>query len=99
MNFTDYVEIDTSTKALLLLSFSNENNEIKIKVDDKDVKEIKLKQDLIEFFTCNEDYSNPLAPEFHIEIYFNNYIITYEVTGEKKEEVKKFCEYIKSILI
>ena len=99
MNFTEYVEIDTSARALLLLAFSSENNEIKIKVDDKEIKEIKLKQDLIEFFTCNEDYSNPLAPEFKVDIYFNNYIIEYEVVGDDKEEVKKFCEYIKSILI
>ena len=99
MNFNDYIEIDAVSKAVLFLSHSEGNNEILIKINDKEIKEIKLKQEFIQFFTCSEDFSNPLAPEFHIEIYLNNYVISYEVTGDDKEEIKKFCEYVKSILI
>ncbi len=99
MNFNDYVELDTSSKSIILLSYKENHNEIIIKINDKEVKYIKLKQEFIEFFTANEDFSNPLSPEFKIDIYFNNYKISYEVTGENKEEVKKFFEYIKSILI
>ncbi len=99
MNFNNYIKIDTVSKAVLFLSCNEENNEILIKINDKEIKEIKLKQEFIQFFTCSEDFSNPLSPEFHIEIYFNNYVISYEVTGDDKEEIEKFYEYIKSILI
>ncbi len=99
MNFNDYIEIDTVSKTILLLSNSEGNNEIIIKINDKEIKEIKLKQEYIEFFTCSEDFSNLLAAEFRIDIYFNNYIISYEITGEKSEEVRKYCEYVKSVLI
>ena len=99
MNFNDYIELDTSSNSILIKSFSQNNNEIIIKINQKETKEIKLKQDLIQFFTSNSDFSNPLAPEFTIEIYFNNHIVSIEVTGENKEEIEKFYEYIKSILI
>ena len=99
MNFNDYIEIDTASKSILLLSYSEGNNEILIKVNEKEIKELKLKQEFIQFFTCNEDFSNPLAAEFKIDIYFNNYIVSYEVTGENSEEIKKFYEYVKSLLI
>jgi len=99
MNFNDYVELDTSSNAILIKSFSQNNNEIVIKVNEKETKEIKLKKNLIQFFTSISDFSNPLAPEFTIEIYFNNHIVSIEVTRENKEEIEKFYEYIKSILL
>jgi len=99
MNFNYYVELDTSSNSILIKSFSQNNNELVIKINEKEIKEIKLKQDLIQFFTSNSDFSNPLAPEFTIDIYFNNHIVSLEVTGEDEEEIKRFYEYIKSILI
>ena len=99
MNFNDYIKTDVSSNSILILSASESNNEIIIKINEKQINEIKLKKDFIQFFTVSEDFSNPLAAEFHIDIYFNHYIITLEVTGENKEEIKNFCEYLKSIII
>jgi len=99
MNFNDYIELDTSSRSLILKSFSNNSNEIIIKLNEEEMQEIKLKQDAIELFSCNKDFSNPLSPEFIIKICFHNYVVSIEVTGEEKKEVEKFYEYLKSILI
>ena len=100
MSFKNYIKIDEQKNIISFKSLKNETSEIIIKLNDsRDVKDITLKKDLIQFFLCYEDFSNPLAAEFRIDIYLNNHIISYEVTGENKEEVKEFFIYLKSILI
>jgi len=100
MYFKDYLIINEEKNTISFKSFKNETTEIIIKLNNsKDIKEITLKKDLIQFFLCYKDYSNPLAAEFRIEIYLNNYHLIYEVTGENKEDIKEFCTYLKSILI
>jgi len=99
MNFNDYIEIDTSSNSILIKTYKENNNEIVVKLNDLEVEEVKFKQNAIELFSCNKDFSNPLAPEFTINIYFHSYKAAIEVVGENKEEIEKFYEYIKSILI
>jgi len=99
MNFNEYIEIDTSSNSILIKTHKEKNNEIVVKLNDKEVEEVKFKQEAIELFSSNKDFSNPLSPEFIINIYFHSYQISIETVGENKEEIKKFYEYIKSILI
>ena len=99
MNFNNFIEIDTASDSILLKRHKEGNNEIIVKLNDEEIEEIKVKQNSIEFFTSKEDFSNPLGAEFYIKIYLNNYVISYEVTGEEREDIIKFCEYVKSIII
>jgi len=99
MTFNEYIEIDTSSNSILVKTYKEKNNEIILKLNEKEVEEIKFKQDAIELFSSNKDFSNPLSPEFIINVYFHNYKISIEVVGENKEDIEKFYEYLKSILI
>ncbi len=99
MNYIDLIELLTPNALSIKSNSKSEINSI-IKIDDKEVEEMKLKRDAISFFTIKRNLQNPIKPEFSIFIYTTNKIIIEMIfESEDKEELKKLEEYIKSILI
>ena len=99
MNFNDFIDLDISANAILLKSY-NENISSLIKLNKQEIKEIKIKKEVIAFFTTSTNFDNPIKPEFTINIYTttkDNIELIYEY--EDKETLIKLEEFIKSILI
>jgi len=101
--FIDYLELDLSLEIFI---FKRTDKEIlsTIKVNDKEVKELKIKKSAVLFTTFDETDET----DFKIEVYpTNNQLITlsyklkYEYAKDEniKNEFDKFKEYIKSLIL
>jgi len=101
--FIEYLELDLSLEIFI---FKKTDKEIisTVKVNNKEVKELKIKKESILFTTFDETDEN----DFIIEIYpTNNQLITlsYKLKDEYvkdeniKNEFEKFKEYIKSLIL
>ena len=97
--FMEYVELDLSLEIFI---FKTVTKEIKstVKINNKLVKEIKLKREAILFTSFDEDDKENV---FIIEVYTqNNHIITltFSLKDEAlKDDFEKFKEYIKSLIL
>ncbi len=99
MNFTDFIELDVPSNAIILKTRENQIKSI-VKIDDKEISELKIRKEAISFFTLKSNYKNPLKPEFSIFIYtLNNTIIENVYEGTEEKILKELEEYVKSILI
>jgi len=93
------IEIDTSIDAIILKTDKTQINSI-VKINEEEIKELKIKKDAILFYTLNPVINNPLKPECTFCIYTsNNIIIEVIYESDDKEELIKFEEYVKSILL
>jgi hypothetical protein len=54
MNYVELIELDVPANALIIKSYQGEINSI-IKIDDKEIEEMKLKKDSISFFTISRN--------------------------------------------
>ena len=96
--FIEYLELDLSLEIFI---FKKTNKEIisSVKINDKEVQELKIKKESILFTTFDEKSET----DFKIEIYpTNNQIITlsYILKDENlKGEFERFKEYIKSLIL
>jgi len=101
--FIEYLELDLSLEIFI---FKRTDKEIlsTIKVNDKEVKELKIKKSAVLFTTFDETDET----DFKIEVYpTNNQLITlsyklkYEYAKDEniKNEFDKFKEYIKSLIL
>ena len=94
----DFIQLDLSIDAILIKNFKNEKFEFIIKLDEKEIEEIKIKKAAINFFIAKKDFNTPLGNEFLIQIYTSTKnILTLEANGE--EEIRTLFEYIKSIIL
>ena len=95
----EHLEIDLSLDIFIFKTNTKDFKSI-VRVNEKEVKEIKIKKDAILFTTFDED---PLANLFFIEIFpQNNHIITltFSLKNENlKDDFEKFKEYIKSLIL
>ncbi len=99
MNYIDLIELDVTANALVIKSYQGDINSI-IKIEDKEIEEMKLKKDSISFFTISRNFKNPIKPEFTIFIYtLNNIIIEMVFESDDIKSLEGLEEYIKSILI
>ncbi len=99
MSFVDMIELDVPANAVILKRFEGEINSI-VKINDKEIQEMKIKKDAVLFFTVSKNYDNPIKPEFTILIYTaNNATIEVIFESDKKTELKELEEYVKSIII
>jgi len=97
--FERLIELDDSGNAIILKTENNSINSI-IKLNDEEVKELKIKRDAISFYTLNPVINNPLKPECTFTLYTNtNHKIELIYESEDKEELIKFEEFVKNILI
>jgi hypothetical protein len=93
------MELDTTANAIIIKSLESEVNSI-IKINDKEIEEMKIKKDAISFFTISRNLKNPIKPEFTIFIYtVNNIIIEMVFECDEVKTLEGLEEYIKSILI
>ncbi|EDM24301.1 hypothetical protein [Caminibacter mediatlanticus] len=65
MNFAEFIDIDVSSNSIILKAFNNNISSI-IKIDNKEVKELKIKKEAISFFTLSKNFDNPIKSEFTI---------------------------------
>ena len=99
MNFIEIIELDVPANAIILKT-NNEKISSIIKINNKEIKEMKIKKDAILFFTVSKNYDNPIKPEITFFIYtLNNAIIELIFESDDKKELKELEEYAKSILI
>ncbi len=97
--FIHYLEIDLSLEILI---FKTEIKEFtsKVSVNEKKVKELKIKKESISFISFDEDESKDY---FIITIYpKNNFLISIEYTLKEKnyeEDFKQFKEYLKTLIL
>jgi len=99
MNFSDFIDLDVSSNSLLLKQYNNNISSV-IKIDNKEIEEIKIKKDSITFFTISKKLNNPIKPEFTILIYtINNHIIELIYEYEDKKVLEELEEFVKSILL
>ncbi len=97
--FEKLIEFDDSSNAIILKTDKNSINSI-VKLNDKEIKELKIKKEAILFYTLNPVINNPLEPECTFIIYTsNNMQIELIYESDDKEELIKFEEFVKSILI
>jgi hypothetical protein len=99
--YNEIVDIDLSVDALFFKTYQAGKINSIVKLNKVEIKEIKLKKSTILFYTLNPVISNnPLNPECIFNVYLQgNYNIELIYQSEDKEELIKFEEYIKSILI
>jgi len=96
--FIEYLELDLSLEIFI---FKKTKKELisTVKVNNKEVKELKIKKESVLFTTFDAKSDS----DFTIEIYpTNNSIITlsYILKDENlKDEFDKFKEYIKSLIL
>ena len=99
MSFIEMIELDVPADAIILKNYNQDISSI-IKIDDKEIKEIKIKKNAILFFTVSKNYDNPIKPEITFFIYtINNKTIEIIYESDDKKELKELEEYVKSILI
>jgi bisphosphoglycerate-independent phosphoglycerate mutase (AlkP superfamily) len=99
MSFVEMIELDVPAEAIILKQKQGEISSI-IKINDKEIQEMKIKKDAILFFTVSKNYDNPIKPEITFFIYsLNNTIIEIIFESDDKKELKELEEYAKSILI
>ena len=99
MSFVDMIELDVPAEAIILKNYNGDISSI-IKINDKEIKEMKIKKDAILFFTVSKNYNNPIKPEITFYLYtVNNANIEIIFESDNKEELKELEEYAKSILI
>ena len=99
MSFIEIIELDVPADAIILKNYNQDISSI-IKIDDKEIKEMKIKKDAILFFTVSNNYDNPIKPEITFFIYtINNKTIEIIYESDDKKELKELEEYVKSILI
>ena len=53
MNFSDFIELDVPANGVILRTFSNGINSI-VKIDDKEIQELKIRKNSIEFFILRD---------------------------------------------
>ncbi len=99
MNFSDFIDLDTTSNSLILKQYNNNISSV-IKIDNKEIEEIKIKKDSIAFFTISKKLNNPIKPEFTILVYtINNHIIELLYEYEDKKVLEELEEFVKSILL
>jgi len=99
--FIEYLELDSSLEVFIFKQTSKMIDS-EIEVNNKEVKELKIKKDSINFITFNSNSDT----DFMIEIYPKNnivitlsYFIKEDSSEEIKEEFKNFEEYIKMLIL
>ncbi|WP_457564212.1 hypothetical protein, partial [Caminibacter sp.] len=98
MNFSEFIELDVPANAVILRTHKNQIKSV-VKIDDKEINELKIRKEAVSFFTISQNYKNPLEPEFTIFIYTSNNIIIENVyEGDEINTLKELEEYVKSIL-
>jgi hypothetical protein len=99
MSFVDMIELDVPAEAIILKNYNGNISSI-IKINDKEIKEMKIKKDAILFFTVSKNYDNPIKPEITFILYtLNNATVEIIFESDDKKELKELEEYAKSILI
>jgi len=97
--YDNLIEFDDSSNAIILKTDKSSINSI-VKLNDNEIKELKIKRDAILFYTLNPVINNPLEPECTFMLYTkNNYTIELIYESEDKEELIKFEEFVKELLI
>ena len=97
--YENILSVDDSSNAIILKSDKKSINSI-VKLNDKEIKELKIKKESILFYTLNPVINNPLKPECTFIIHtLNNHTIELIYESENKEELIKFEEFVKEILI
>ncbi|NPA88122.1 hypothetical protein [Caminibacter pacificus] len=97
--YNKLIEFDDSANAIILKTDKESINSI-VKLNSKEIKELKIKKEAILFYTLNPVINNPLKPECTFLIYTSNNMeieVIYE--SEDKEELIKFEEFVKTTLI
>ncbi len=97
--FINYLEIDISLEILI---FKTEKKELtsKVKINEKETKELKIRKTSILFISFDENEENN---SFIIKLYpTNNFLISIEYTledKESKEDFEKLKEYLKTLIL
>ena len=97
--FINYLEIDISLEILI---FKTEKKELtsKVKINEKETKELKIRKTSVLFISFDEDEENN---SFIIKLYpTNNFLISIEYTlenKESKEDFEKLKEYLKTLIL
>ena len=97
--FIHYLEADLSLEIFI---FKKEEKEFisKVTINEKEVKEIKIKKEAILFISFDEDEKNE---SFSLTLYpKNNFLISVEYTLKDKtlkEDFTKFKEYLKALIL
>ena len=97
--FINYLEIDISLEILI---FKTEKKELtsKVKINEKETKELKIRKTSVLFISFDEDEEND---SFIIKLYpTNNFLISIEYTledKESKEDFEKLKEYLKTLIL